>query len=77
MYEKHHENVSRKKDHGTANCGERNGRRKLTKDQAVELKRRFLAGERSADLATEFNVHRSHVSRIARGANWGDALTLD
>jgi hypothetical protein len=40
---------------------------KLSPQQAAELKRRALAGERRTELAEEFGVSRQWVSAIARG----------
>ena len=44
---------------------------KLTEPQAIEIKRRALAGETQAALAREFRVHQCEVSRIKSGKRWG------
>ena len=53
--------------HGTTNRGQRNGRAKLTDEQMQEIRRRALAGEKHADIASAFGVVKSHVSNIASG----------
>jgi hypothetical protein len=50
--------------------GERQGTTHLTTDQARELKRRRLQGEKVQPLADEFDVSISTVSRIASGKCW-------
>lgn len=41
--------------------------RKLTEEQVEEIKRRFAAGERTTDLAKEYGVHRTTISKIKMG----------
>lgn len=43
---------------------------KLGQGRAVELRRRYLAGEHTAALAVEFGVCRSTVVRAANGRTW-------
>lgn len=50
--------------------GERNGRAKLTAEQAAEIRRRRLAGEGPTALASEFGVSRRAVQFIQTGTNW-------
>lgn len=50
--------------------GAGNGNAILSDQRAAELKRRVLAGEKGLDLAKEFGVSRSTVSRIKRGTMW-------
>lgn len=41
--------------------------RRLSDDQVEEIKRRFAAGERTTDLAKEYGVHRTTISKIKMG----------
>ena len=51
--------------------GEKNGAAKLTADQALEIFRRYQAGGvTQQELADEYGVDRSNISRIASGENW-------
>ena len=43
---------------------------KLTAEQAAELRKRALAGERNVDLAKEFPISASEVGRIVSGQRW-------
>lgn len=43
---------------------------KLSNDQAREIKRRVLAGERGCDLSREFNISATIVSEIKHGYKW-------
>lgn len=63
--------------HGTHNRGERCGTSKLTKLQVVEIVRRYNAGERAADIATEFGIHTLHVTRLARKERWPEVFGTD
>lgn len=42
----------------------------LTEDQAKAIIRRVAAGERSADLAKEYKVSTSTISRVVNGQTW-------
>lgn len=57
-------------DRGRWAWGEKNGDARLTNHQALEIYRRAQSGERQRDLADEFGVGQSTVSRIARGESW-------
>lgn len=59
--------------HGTDTRGERNGAAKLTNRQAVEIRRRLRAGERGSDLAREFGVRDSTITRIKKGIRYATA----
>lgn len=50
--------------------GEASGHARLTSEQVSEIKRRALAGERSALLANEFGITPHHVRHIATGKRW-------
>jgi hypothetical protein len=43
---------------------------KLSETKAADIRLRVSNGERPKDLATEFGVHGSVVSRVARGLSW-------
>lgn len=51
-------------------AGEENPFAKLTKDQAIEIKRRRLSGERVVDLVREFGVSGFAIYGIATGKTW-------
>ena len=51
--------------------GSRHKLAKLSEDQVEQLLRRRLSGERGSDLAREFGVTETVVSRISLGRNWG------
>lgn len=50
--------------------GQRNGHSKLTNAQAVDIRRRALAGESTKALADEFGVGQPIVSQIKHGTRW-------
>jgi hypothetical protein len=50
--------------------GEKNPSVKISREQALEIKRRRKSGELLAPLASEFNVSQSLVSAIAHGKSW-------
>ena len=50
--------------------GHRSPLAKLTLEQAVEIRRRRLAGESIVSLGREFGIHHGTVSRIAKGQTW-------
>lgn len=50
--------------------GSRNPKAKLTRDQALEIRRRALAGELLKDLTVEFGVGQSTISQIKNNILW-------
>lgn len=50
--------------------GERNGKSKLTADQARIIKRRIASGERLYSIARDFRVTEGCVAQIRRGKTW-------
>lgn len=50
--------------------GEQHGNAKLTESQVVEIRNRYAAGEKSADLAIEFGVLRTHITDICAFRVW-------
>lgn len=47
-----------------ARSGDKSSRSKVSEAQAIEIRRRFSAGEKQKDLATEFGITRSAISGI-------------
>lgn len=62
------ENIADKRKHGTSQDGERNQSAKLTNEQAKQIRNRRHAGALLRELAAEFGVGESCVSRISTGA---------
>lgn len=58
------ENMRDAVERGLFPTGEYNARTKLTADQIAEIRWRWSEGEKQTDLAREFGVSSSHVSRI-------------
>jgi hypothetical protein len=52
--------------------GHRSPKAKLTREQALEIKRRRLVGETTVALAREFYIHHGTVSRIVKAQTWGE-----
>jgi hypothetical protein len=50
--------------------GPGNGRAKLSPAQVVEIRRRYVEGEKQIALATEFGVKQPQISRIVRGLQY-------
>jgi HNH endonuclease len=55
--------------------GVRNGRAKLTMDQARDIKRRALAGQSMCALAREYGLDSSTVQDLVSGKNWAGLTT--
>lgn len=68
----HSQNVMDAIRHGTHvdNSGEKNGKAKLSREQALEVKTRIMQGEPSLQVAKEFSIHQEHARAIARGKFW-------
>lgn len=62
------ENHSHKKIHGTAQCGDRNNNNKLNEKQVRDILSRKNATK--ADLAREFEVSHTTISRIINHQSW-------
>jgi hypothetical protein len=60
--------------HRTDTRGERNGAAKLTNAQAIEIRKRLKKGERGSDLAREFSVRDSTITRIKKGIRYASAV---
>lgn len=62
--------------HGANGPGESNGFAKLTDEVIETIRERYAAGGvRQIDLAAEFGIGQSHVSRIVRREAWGHLET--
>lgn len=46
------------------------GRQKITRPTALNIRRRYQAGERQCDLVREFQLSRAQISAICRGRSW-------
>ncbi len=63
------ENHYHRRLHGTS-AGERHPRAKLTRPQALEVRRRSRCGESASYLAREFSISSTTVSDIRDGRRW-------
>jgi hypothetical protein len=45
-------------------------RQKITRDTALEMRRRYVAGERQCDLSREYSLSKAQTSAICRGRSW-------
>jgi Mor family transcriptional regulator len=64
------ENNRDKNKKGTQTKGETSGQNKLTENNVLEIRRRFLLGEYGTDLAKEFNVSSGLIYHIKNGKAW-------
>lgn len=64
----HSENYLDRRRHGTCNAGERNGRAKITDEQAALMRNFYANGMTRSKLAKRFNVCDRTVQRIVTGA---------
>lgn len=64
------ENEADKREHGTLNCGERNGAAKLTAEQVIVIRRLLDMGVPRSKIAEDFSVTQSNISAIARRKSW-------
>lgn len=62
-----------RKNRGNYSRGENHGNNKLTSEQALEIYRRVHAGERQIDIASDYQISQTPVSRIKRGTHWSCA----
>lgn len=56
--------------HGTKLLGELAPSAKLTTEQVLDIRRRVALGERQVDIANDYEIRDSSVSRIASGKRW-------
>jgi hypothetical protein len=70
IYETRKENMARKHLHGTAQCGENNHLTKLKEEDVREIRRLLEAGNLQIDVARQFNITASCISKIASNKNW-------
>jgi hypothetical protein len=69
----HAENTADAITKGRLASGERHGRHKLGAEAVPSIRARWAAGERLADIAADFGISRSQVSRIGLGRKWATA----
>lgn len=68
-WDTHEANVADRVAHGS-HRGERNGRAKLTRQDADDIRARRAAGERVGAIASFYGVHRNQVYNILAGRQW-------
>jgi hypothetical protein len=66
----HAENEADRVRDGTSNRGERQWQARLTREQVMECRRRYAAGESQGVLAAEFGVSGPTVSNAITGETW-------
>lgn len=66
----HADNGRDKRVRRRSTFGERNAAHRLTEQQVLDIDRRIREGEAQRDLATEYGVGQSTVSRIKRRESW-------
>ena len=64
------QNMADKHGHGTMFQGERHNRNRLKVEQVLEIRERLTAGEFGTDLAREFGIHQTVISKIKRREIW-------
>lgn len=69
-WETYRENHLKKKEHGTDDCGYRNSRSKITKQDLEKIRARLLAGETHQSISEDFNVARGTISKISNGSRY-------
>ena len=70
VWEMHKRNMERTVEHGTNGAGTRNGRAKLTSEQAAAVTPRRDNGESLSSIAREYGVSVSTVWQIYHKKNW-------
>lgn len=70
VWETQANNLARKRQHGTDDCGHRNSRAKLTEQQVEEIRQRLANGEKHKDIASDYNVNRTVITRINSGSRY-------
>ncbi len=66
----HRSNMADCVGHGTHTRGERNGRARLTADDARRVREEALRGKRQIDLAAETGVSPKTINHVVRGRTW-------
>lgn len=67
----HQDNMDDKTEKDRQAKGENNGRAKLTEDNAIEIRQRYITGEYTqANLANMYGVSQSQIYRIVSGREW-------
>jgi hypothetical protein len=69
------DNEDDKKRHGRDNAGERHGMSTVTDAQVGEIVKRYVAGDRVADIAADYGISRDYPAKLLRQR--GSALVSD
>lgn len=64
------QNQADRVEHGTSNRGERQWMAKLTPEKVTEIRRQALAKRPQQEIAAQFGIEQSWVSRIATRKSW-------
>jgi len=59
-----------RRTNGFHGCGTQNGRSRLTPEQVIEIRQRFVAGESYAQLAQAFDAGKTTIGHIVNGRTW-------
>ena len=62
---------------GSVRPGEDHGLAKLTWEAVKEIREILTTGVSQRDLALEYGVHQSQISRIKNGKRWGDSDSVE
>ena len=68
------ENTQDLKAHGTACLGERNGCAKITHKDVESIRRRYEKGELQREIAEDYGVKQTQISRIVRKTRWAHVV---
>ena len=66
----HKENFFHAIKNDLTNKGSRNGRSKLTKEDVLEIKKRYQKGETQRSISKDYSVHFGTISDILKGKSW-------
>lgn len=70
VWETQSDNLKRRINHGTDDCGHRNSRAKLSADDVAAIKRRLAGGDLHADIARDYGISRTVITRISSGTRY-------
>jgi len=65
------DNADDRERHGRTARGSRSGTAKLTEAQVVAIRQRVARGELQKHIAVELGLHKSAISHVITGRNWG------
>lgn len=60
------------KNRGNPARGERHARARLTEEDVVEIRRRHQTGELARDIAADYNLSVTYISKVAHGGRWAN-----